>query len=111
RPLELARHGQPDRARQRVLERRRDGPDEPHPVAAGRELGDVRHAGHLPGVLPHPPVHARDDHRQVMRRATGVAALACGAAALAAAPPPASAALREYWVAAAPTTWNIVPNE
>jgi manganese oxidase len=45
----------------------------------------------------------------VIRAATRVAALACGAAALAAAP--ASAAVREYWVAAAPTTWNIVPNE
>ena len=44
------------------------------------------------------------------RAATIVAALTVGAAALAAAPA-ASAATREYWVAAVPVTWNMVPNE
>ena len=45
-----------------------------------------------------------------MRRATLVALLLTGAAALSAAPV-ASAATREYWIAAAPVTWNLVPNE
>jgi FtsP/CotA-like multicopper oxidase with cupredoxin domain len=44
------------------------------------------------------------------RAATIVAALVTGAAALAAAPA-ASAHVREYWVAAVPVTWNIVPNQ
>jgi FtsP/CotA-like multicopper oxidase with cupredoxin domain len=39
-----------------------------------------------------------------------VATLATGAAALLAAAPAGSAAVREYWVAAVPQTWNIVPN-
>jgi FtsP/CotA-like multicopper oxidase with cupredoxin domain len=45
----------------------------------------------------------------VIRRATIVAALVSGAALCAA--PAASAQVREYWVAATPVTWNIVPNE
>ena len=45
-----------------------------------------------------------------MRRATLVALLMTGAAALSAAPV-ASAATREYWIAAVPVTWNLVPNE
>ena len=45
-----------------------------------------------------------------MRRATLVALLLTGAAALSAAPV-ASAATREYWIAAVPVTWNLVPNE
>jgi manganese oxidase len=45
----------------------------------------------------------------VTRRATLVALLGMGAAAAAAAP--ASAAVRDYWVAATPVTWNIVPNQ
>src|SRR5690348_12304047 len=44
-----------------------------------------------------------------MRAATIVAALVTGAVALAAAPV-ASAKTREYWVAAVPVTWNMVPN-
>jgi FtsP/CotA-like multicopper oxidase with cupredoxin domain len=39
-----------------------------------------------------------------------VATLATGAAALLAAAPAGSAAVREYWVAAVPQTWNVVPN-
>jgi FtsP/CotA-like multicopper oxidase with cupredoxin domain len=46
----------------------------------------------------------------VIRAATRLAALACGAVALCAAAP-AHAAVREYWVAAVPTTWNLIPNE
>jgi FtsP/CotA-like multicopper oxidase with cupredoxin domain len=45
----------------------------------------------------------------VRRRATLVALLGMGAAATAAAP--ASAAVRDYWVAAVPVSWNIVPNQ
>jgi FtsP/CotA-like multicopper oxidase with cupredoxin domain len=44
-----------------------------------------------------------------MRRATFVAWFVTGAAALAAAPA-ASGATREYWVAAVPVTWNVIPN-
>jgi FtsP/CotA-like multicopper oxidase with cupredoxin domain len=44
-----------------------------------------------------------------MRKATFVAGVLTGAAALSAAPV-ASAATREYWVAAVPVTWNMVPN-
>jgi len=48
----------------------------------------------------------------VRRAATLVAAIASGAAALAAAAPaPAPGAVREYWVAAVPVTWNIVPTQ
>jgi manganese oxidase len=43
------------------------------------------------------------------RRATLVALLGMGAAAVAAAP--ASAAVKDYWVAATPVTWNIIPNQ
>jgi manganese oxidase len=43
-------------------------------------------------------------------RATFVAMACTGAAALAAAPA-ASAKTREYWVAAEPVTWNMVPNQ
>jgi FtsP/CotA-like multicopper oxidase with cupredoxin domain len=39
-----------------------------------------------------------------------LAALGCGAVALGAAAP-SSAAVRQYWVAAVPTTWNLIPNE
>jgi FtsP/CotA-like multicopper oxidase with cupredoxin domain len=46
----------------------------------------------------------------VSRAATFVAALATGAAAILAAAPAGSAAVREYWVAAVPVTWNVVPN-
>jgi len=46
------------------------------------------------------------------RAATAAAIVALGTAALAAAvPAPAAAAVREYWVAAVPVTWNIVPNQ
>jgi FtsP/CotA-like multicopper oxidase with cupredoxin domain len=45
-----------------------------------------------------------------MRAAAIVAAVVTGAVALAAAPV-ASAKTREYWVAAVPVTWNMVPNE
>ena len=44
------------------------------------------------------------------RAATLVAALAIGAAALVAAPS-ASAAVRRYWVAAVPVSWNMIPNQ
>ena len=44
-----------------------------------------------------------------MRRRALAALLATGVAALAAAPS-AGAATREYWVAAVPVTWNMVPN-
>jgi len=44
----------------------------------------------------------------VKRRLTGALALA-GALALSAAAP-AVARVRDYWVAAVPTSWNIVPN-
>ena len=44
------------------------------------------------------------------RTATLVAALALGAAGFAAAPA-ASAAVRQYWVAAVPVTWNMIPNQ
>jgi FtsP/CotA-like multicopper oxidase with cupredoxin domain len=44
-----------------------------------------------------------------MWKATLVAGVLTGAAALSAAPV-ASAATREYWVAAVPVTWNMVPN-
>ena len=40
-----------------------------------------------------------------------VAAAAVGAVALAAAPAIASAAVRQYWVAAVPATWNMIPNQ
>jgi FtsP/CotA-like multicopper oxidase with cupredoxin domain len=43
--------------------------------------------------------------------ATLVAAAAVGAVALAAAPAVASAAVRQYWVAAVPATWNMIPNQ
>jgi FtsP/CotA-like multicopper oxidase with cupredoxin domain len=43
--------------------------------------------------------------------ATLVAAAAVGAVALAAAPAIASAAVRQYWVAAVPATWNMIPNQ
>jgi len=47
----------------------------------------------------------------VSPRARNIALLlSTGAAALAAAPV-ASAAVRDYWVAAVPTTWNMVPNQ
>jgi manganese oxidase len=46
----------------------------------------------------------------VSRAATRLAAFACGAVALCAAAP-AHAAVRQYWVAAVPTTWNLIPNE
>jgi FtsP/CotA-like multicopper oxidase with cupredoxin domain len=46
----------------------------------------------------------------VTRAATRLAAFACGAVALCAAAP-AHAAVRQYWVAAVPTTWNLIPNE
>jgi manganese oxidase len=45
----------------------------------------------------------------VRRRATLLALLALGAALAPAAP--AGAAVRNYWVAATPVTWNIVPNQ
>lgn len=44
-----------------------------------------------------------------MRRLTALTTL-IGAASLLAAPS-ASAATRDYWVAAVPVTWNIVPNQ
>lgn len=44
-----------------------------------------------------------------MLKATFVAGVLTGAAALSAAPA-ASAATREYWIAAVPVTWNMVPN-
>ena len=44
------------------------------------------------------------------RAATLVAALTFGAAALVAAPS-ASAAVRRYWVAAVPVSWNMIPNQ
>jgi FtsP/CotA-like multicopper oxidase with cupredoxin domain len=46
----------------------------------------------------------------VRRAATLVALLSTGAAALAAAPA-ASGAVRDYWVAAKPATWNAIPNQ
>ena len=45
----------------------------------------------------------------MIRAATFVAAVVTGVVALATAPV-ASAQVREYWVAAVPTTWNMVPN-
>ena len=45
------------------------------------------------------------------RAATLVAAALIGAAATFVAAPVASAATREYWVAAVPTSWNMVPNQ
>jgi FtsP/CotA-like multicopper oxidase with cupredoxin domain len=45
----------------------------------------------------------------VRRGATLVALLGLGAAATAAAP--ASAAVKHYWVAAVPVTWNVIPNQ
>ena len=45
------------------------------------------------------------------RAATLVAACAVVAAYAAAAPPPTSGAVRHVWVAAVPTTWNLVPNQ
>jgi FtsP/CotA-like multicopper oxidase with cupredoxin domain len=48
----------------------------------------------------------------VSRAATVVAVLAAGAAASLAAPAaPATAAVRHYWVAAVPVTWNMIPNQ
>jgi FtsP/CotA-like multicopper oxidase with cupredoxin domain len=48
----------------------------------------------------------------VNRAATVAALLATGAAASLAAPAaPASAAVRHYWVAAVPASWNVVPNQ
>ena len=44
------------------------------------------------------------------RAATAVAALAIGAATFVAAPT-ASAAVRQYWIAAVPVTWNMIPNQ
>jgi FtsP/CotA-like multicopper oxidase with cupredoxin domain len=45
-----------------------------------------------------------------VRRAAALAVVIAAGAALAAAPARADAALREFWVAAEPTTWNMVPN-
>jgi FtsP/CotA-like multicopper oxidase with cupredoxin domain len=45
-----------------------------------------------------------------VRRAAALAALIAAGAALAAAPAPSGAAVREFWVAAEPATWNMVPN-
>jgi FtsP/CotA-like multicopper oxidase with cupredoxin domain len=47
----------------------------------------------------------------VRRLATLLAATALGAAALAAAPSLAAGAVRQYWVAAVPVTWNMIPNQ
>ena len=48
----------PDAARQRVLEQRRDGPRQ-RDAAAGVERRDVRGARHVHVLLPDPPVHER----------------------------------------------------
>jgi hypothetical protein len=45
----------------------------------------------------------------VIRRAAFAAALVTGAAATAAAPAP--AAVKHYWVAAVPVSWNVIPNQ
>jgi FtsP/CotA-like multicopper oxidase with cupredoxin domain len=47
----------------------------------------------------------------VRRTATLVAAALGAVALVAAAPPRASAAVRQYWVAAVPVTWNMIPNQ
>ena len=78
-------------------------------AAAAVQHGEVRHAGDVRLLLPDPPVHARADQGPVRRRATFVALLGMGAAALAAAPAP--AAVKHYWVAAVPVSWNVVPNQ
>jgi FtsP/CotA-like multicopper oxidase with cupredoxin domain len=59
--------------------------------------------------LHDPPVHARHRDRRLGVALLIVAALAAGVALSAA--PPAGAAVRDYWVAATPTTWNMVPNQ
>ncbi|HEV7495988.1 multicopper oxidase domain-containing protein [Baekduia sp.] len=45
-----------------------------------------------------------------MRRLATIVAICAWGAAAAAAAPVASGAVREYWVAAVPTTWNMIPN-
>jgi FtsP/CotA-like multicopper oxidase with cupredoxin domain len=44
-------------------------------------------------------------------RRTAILAAVLGAVALAAAPAHAAAAVRQYWVAAVPVTWNMIPNQ
>ena len=97
----------PTPARQRVLElgRARQGQ---RVAAAGFQQRQVRHSGDVHVLLHDPPVHARYRHRSV-RRLTALTTL-IGAASLLAAPS-ASGATRDYWVAAVPVTWNIVPNQ
>ena len=77
-------------------------------AAAGVRERQVRQRRASTVLLPDPPLHARDGQRSV-RRADDRPCCSAGAARLLAAPA-ASAAIREYWVAAVPVTWNIVPN-
>ena len=82
------------------------------PLAAARRRRRVTFGtpGTYDVLLPDPPVHARDGHRPVRRCGPSGPDRCWGRRRLAAAPA-ASAAVREYWVAAVPVTWNIVPNQ
>src|SRR4029079_18700368 len=96
--------------RQRVLGERgaRRGLD--HPNRAALERRELRGRRHLSGVLPGPPVHACHGHRDVRRR-LALSLVTIGGVPAFAATPAASAQTREYWVAAVPVTWNMIPNQ
>ena len=97
-----------------------------HSRAPALVQGDVLDPGHVQVLLLDPRArHERDDRRHAVRlrrsgpRALALAALA-GAAlvvagtgaltSIAAGEPAPTGHVREYWVAAVPITWNVVPN-
>src|SRR4029079_18804029 len=129
RPLrdrpEAARVRGGDDARQRLL---RDAAllGNAHSGAPALVQGDVLGPGHVQVLLLDPRArHERDDRRHAVRlrrsgpRALALAALA-GAAlvvagtgaltSIAAGESAPTGHIREYWVAAVPVTWNVVPN-
>ena len=76
------------------------------PLNPGEARVTFNTARHLQLHLPGPPRHEGVDRRRMRK----LAAAGAGILALVAFPAPASAATRHVWIAAVPTTWNVVPN-